>query len=155
MDITFSKKPDILWAAHWLLLVLLIIVPTSSLADDILNTRIIRADRLPATNIGEYSIIPARNPFAWPHEQLQIFEGEDGALKKDPFADFTLNAIIWTEKEPVAIINNKTLHRGDTIEGVWIRDIDKKSVTIENRRTSRKLLFPDPYIELKKSAEAD
>ena len=129
-------------------------LPDFSFAGNSPKVLVIRPDRLPVKNVSEHSVIPARNPFAWPIDQLQQLEGSD-SLKKDPFSDYSLNAIIWTDKDPVAIINNQPFHLGDSFDGVQIITIEKDRVIIANRKTRRTLHFPDPYIELKNSAEAD
>ncbi len=44
--------------------------------------------------------------------------------------NFKVQGVIWGGKFPQAIINNKVLGVGDSIEGVEIVEIDKKGITL-------------------------
>ncbi|MBU0482355.1 MAG: hypothetical protein KKG47_14780 [Proteobacteria bacterium] len=124
--------------------------PFPAIAEEAPETLVVRPERLPAKTRSDNSLVPARDPFIWPLEQLRKFDERDEGSKKDPFADFKLNGILWTGREPVAIINNKPLRQGETIDGARVQSIEKDSVILANRKTSRTLRFPDPFIELKK-----
>ncbi len=45
-----------------------------------------------------------------------------------------LNSITWTGKQAFAVINNKIYHRGDSVQGVKISQINKEQVMLEDGR---------------------
>jgi len=76
---------------------------------------------------------------------------------KDPFQEeeieapgiralpsMTIQGIVWGGSFPQAIINNKVVRVGDTIEGVEITDIDKNRVTVlfENQKYTLSVSSP-------------
>lgn len=79
-------------------------------------------------------------------EQEKVWEKEWG---RDPFqpveeslsiqraVNLTLNGVLWDEKKPRAIVNEKTLRVGDTIYGYTVVDIRPQSVILQ---TGEKIL---------------
>ena len=73
-------------------------------------------------------------------EQMKVWEKEWG---RDPFmpqetvativkaVNLTLKGVLWDEKIPKAIVNDKTLLIGDTIYGYTVVDIKPKSVILK------------------------
>jgi len=57
--------------------------------------------------------------------------------KKD--AELALNGIVYGQGEPVAIINNKVMWKGDSIQGAAIEEITPTSVTL--LKSGRKILL--------------
>ena len=78
---------------------------------------------------------PERDPFNWPTTQRvrlrQIAEAEE-----DVFADFTLQAIVWSKKSPQAVINSQLSTIGDMVDGALIVNITETRVSLtKNGRT--------------------
>ncbi len=73
-------------------------------------------------------------------ERMQLWDREWG---RDPFTfqetvtsvvkavNLTLKGILWDEKNPKAIINDKTLVKGDTIYGYSVEEIRPRSVILK------------------------
>ncbi len=68
-----------------------------------------------------------RNPF----EQPSLLSETEGGVSKDkPMPALIVQGIIWGSNLPQAIINNKVVKVGDTLEGVDIIDINKEGVIV-------------------------
>lgn len=82
----------------------------------------------------EYEADGLRNPFQTPIEEEKVKEQvpqeptQVEPLK--PLPSLTIQGIVWGGSLPQAIINNKVLKVGDTIEEVRIVDINKDGVTV-------------------------
>lgn len=76
----------------------------------------------------EYKADNLRNPFEQP-SVLSESEGA-GSSKENPMPKLVVQGIIWGSSFPQAIINNKVVKVGDTLEGVDIIDISKEGVII-------------------------
>jgi len=86
----------------------------------------------------EYTADGLRDPF----EDYLIIEEAAPALQEGlkqevslPLPSLSIQGIIWGGRFPQAIINNKVVKVGDTIEGARITDINKNGVLVffENR----------------------
>ena len=76
----------------------------------------------------EYKAEGLRDPFQGP---IRKETGEEpGKITETPPPSLTVQGIIWGGRFPQAIINNKVVKVGDTIEGVRITDINKDGITI-------------------------
>ncbi len=78
---------------------------------------------------------PERDPFNWPTTQRvrlrQIAEAEE-----DVFADFTLQAIVWSKKSPQAVINSQLSTIGEMVDGALVVNITETRVSLtKNGRT--------------------
>ena len=72
-------------------------------------------------------------------EQTKVWEKEWG---RDPFisqdfgatvvraVNLTLNGILWDDANPKAIVNEKVVHKGDTIYGYTVMDVKQRSVIL-------------------------
>ncbi len=81
-----------------------------------------------------------RNPFSWSPEQMALY----ASLKADEidyFADLTLQAILWDEKAPFAVINNDILAPGEKIKQVTIKQIGREEVILEHDGVLRTFVF--------------
>lgn len=67
-------------------------------------------------------------------------QSSEAAQKTPP--SLTVQGIIWGGKFPQAIINNKVVRVGDTIEGVSVVSIDKEGITIFFGGAQYNLLAP-------------
>lgn len=81
----------------------------------------------------EYDAEGLKDPFSDP------FKGEDkpittekpvAPISAEPPPSFTIQGTIWEGKIPLAIVNNKVVKEGDTLEGAKIKTIEKKGITI-------------------------
>ena len=83
----------------------------------------------------EYKAKDLRDPFQLfkieekekPEEQEQVTEEK---VEEVPLPDLKIQGIVWGGSLPQAIINNKVVRVGDTIEEVRITDINKSGVTV-------------------------
>ncbi len=78
---------------------------------------------------------PERDPFNWPTTQRvrlrQIAEAEE-----DVFADFTLQAIVWSKEAPQAVINSQLSTIGEMVDGALVVNITETRVSLtKNGRT--------------------
>lgn len=100
--------------------------------------------------------------------EAQWIQQEDEWKKpwgKDPFGEagvtfelggpssFSLSGIVWDEKMPVAIVNDKLLQTGDLIDGCQVKTIFKSSVSLscDDKIFELKLFKPE---ETKNAPEA-
>lgn len=112
-------------------------------------TLIIRQDHLAALPPRPSPVLAtSRNPFVWPPQQKARLEQLAGPPRSDPYAGLALNGIIWATGNPLVIINNQQLRRGDMIKGITIREITRDSVVLTTPKTRRTLKFPDSGIDL-------
>lgn len=91
-------------------------------------------------------------------ERVKLWDRE---WERDPFAapqvmaslvkavNLTLNGILWDENTPRAIVNEKTLHKGDTIYGYTVLDIKPRSVLLKTGEKNIELqvfraVIPEP-----------
>ncbi len=76
----------------------------------------------------EYKSEGLRDPFQ--EEKIEIKEQPQVQIETKPLTGFQVQGIIWGGSFPQAIINNKVVRVGDTIEEVRITDINKSGVTV-------------------------
>jgi hypothetical protein len=81
----------------------------------------------------EYKSEGLKDPFE--EEKIEIKEEPQQGEAK-PLPPLQIQGIVWGGNFPQAIINNRVLRSGDTIEGARITDIAKSGITIffDNRR---------------------
>ena len=72
-----------------------------------------------------------RDPFQ-PPEELEVKKEQipPEPVQVEPLPSLTIQGIVWGSSLPQAIINNKVVKVGDTMEGVRITDINKNGVTV-------------------------
>jgi type II secretory pathway component PulC len=72
-----------------------------------------------------------RDPFQ-PPEELEAKKEQipPEPVQVEPLPSLAIQGIVWGSSLPQAIINNKVVKVGDTIEGVRITDINKNGVTV-------------------------
>ena len=71
-----------------------------------------------------------RDPFKGQGGSQQGTEPTEKPVEKKPLPALTVQGIIWGGNLPQAIINNKVLKVGDTIEGVRVKSIGKDGITV-------------------------
>jgi len=82
----------------------------------------------------EYKSEGLRDPFQ--EEQIEIKEQPQEQIEAKPLPHLEIQGMVWGGSFPQAIINNKVMRVGDTIEGVRITDINKNGVNVffDNRQ---------------------
>ncbi len=90
----------------------------------------------------EYKSEDLRDPFQ--EEKIEIKEQPQEEIETKPLPSVQIQGIVWGGGFPQAIINNKVVRVGDTIEGVRITDINKNGVTVffENRKHTLSVSSP-------------
>ena len=88
-------------------------------------------DFIARTNIEYKEEEGLRDPFQ-PPEELEVKKEQipPEPVQVEPLPSLTIQGIVWGSSLPQAIINNKVVKVGDTIEGVRITDINKNGVTV-------------------------
>ena len=76
----------------------------------------------------EYKSEDLRDPFQ--EEKIEIEEQPQVQIETKPLPSLQIQGIVWGGGFPQAIINNKVVRVGDTIEGVRITDINKSGVIV-------------------------
>jgi len=84
-------------------------------------------ERSRGANTAEYKAEGLRDPFQG--EKIEIKEPEAPGETK-PLPALKVQGIVWGGNSPQAIINNKVVGVGDTIEGVRITGINNSVVTV-------------------------
>lgn len=102
------------------------------------NVLIIRPDKF--YNQAADKATVRRDPFSWSPEQIALY-ARLKADETDYFADLTLQAILWDEKEPFAVINNQILAAGEKINQVIIKRIGREEVILEHDGVLRTFIF--------------
>lgn len=82
----------------------------------------------------EYSAEDLRDPFQM--EKIEIKEEPQGPVEPRPLPVMQVKGVVWGGSHPQAIVNNKVVGIGDTIEGVRIADISNSQVVVlfDNRK---------------------
>jgi len=97
---------------------------------------------LQAASKVEYKSEDARDPFE--EEKTEDKGQSKQQAEAKPLPNLQIQGIVWGGGLPQAIINNKVMRVGDTIEGVQITDINKKGVTVffDSRRYTLSTSLP-------------
>jgi len=85
----------------------------------------------------EYKAGDLRDPFRSLRKEKQIKEQlPQKQIQEKPLPTLTIQGIVWGGASPQAIINNKVVKIGDTIDKVQIVDINKSAIIVsfENRQ---------------------
>ncbi len=86
---------------------------------------------------------PDRDPFNWPTTQrVRLRQIADAEL--DIFADFILQAIVWSKTTPQAVINSQLVTIGDMVDGALITDISQTKVSLSKNSRKHSMQF-DTY----------
>lgn len=82
----------------------------------------------------EYKSGDSRDPFQ--EEEIEIEGQVQEQAQARPLPSLQIQGIVWGGSFPQAVINNKVVREGDTIEEAKITDINKSGVTIffDNRQ---------------------
>lgn len=116
----------------------------------------VRPELLPdVSSLADKVAVPARNPFIWPVRERSKLEQLENNNMVDPFAELTLHGIITVNDTLVVIINNTQLQKGDTIDGIMVREITADSVVLATRKTRRTLRFPSSGIDFSSTPRAE
>lgn len=93
----------------------------------------------------EYKAEGSRDPFESYLKKEEVLQGQpqqEGTAPSPPPPALTVQGIIWGGRFPQAIINNKIVKVGDTIEEARILDINKDGVTVFFGNRKYNLLSP-------------
>ena len=86
-------------------------------------------------------LVTGRDPFNWPPEQQAWFQAAAQPETPDFLSGLALTGIIWDEKMPLAVINERVHGVGDTVAGATVSDIFKETVVLEYNGTPHTLWF--------------
>ncbi len=75
----------------------------------------------------EYKAEDLDDPFGWQEVKEPVKEEK---VELRPAPSLTIQGLVWGGHFPQAIVNNKVLRVGDTIEGARIVDINKEGVVL-------------------------
>jgi len=104
------------------------------------------ADGVIARPVVEYKSGALRDPFqsvVTSEEKKVTLEGKVDLMQPgSDLGNLKVQGIIWGGRIPQAIINDKVLTVGDTIEGAEILSIDKKGITLRSAGTGDNLTIP-------------
>lgn len=103
---------------------------------------VIQPEKLPDYNFRR-NTKSSRNPFSWPagFRRKSDVTSKDNSKCLEPISGFTLQSIIWGQKSPQAIINNKLVGVGSHLKDVLIERITKTHVVIKKDGCSHLLEF--------------
>jgi len=94
----------------------------------------------------EYKANDFKNPFSDPFQENAVSAPgkipEGPQVQEKPLPPLEVQGIIWGGDFPQAIINNKVVKIGDTVEGVTISAIDKDGVEVIFEQTKHRLSSP-------------
>lgn len=90
----------------------------------------------------EYKAEGLKDPFQ--EEKIEIKEEAEVQIETKPLPDLQIQGIVWGGAFPQAIINNKVVKIGDTIEEARIMEIKKEGITVYFG--NRKHILPSPAI---------
>ena len=76
----------------------------------------------------EYKSIDLSDPFRYPEAERP--KQQEEKISARPLPGMSIQGIIWGGNFPQAIVNNKVVKVGDTIEGARITDIQKDGITV-------------------------
>lgn len=76
----------------------------------------------------QYQGKEGRDPFSSPMKKRLLSAHELSRSEEIPH--LTLNGIVWNVDKPIAIVNNKILRKGDSIEGAEVLDITQAGVSL-------------------------
>ena len=104
-------------------------------------------EQIPLRPTVEYKAEGSRDPFQPLDKKKKIIEPAEVAVPQQPVPEVPLpalniSAIVWGGIFPQAIINEKVVKPGDSIEGVNIVDINKTGITVSF--TNRIYNLPSP-----------
>jgi hypothetical protein len=119
-----SQKSEVGRFLFWILNSVLCILVSASFAQDTLKESLSDLNRiLPAKKVvnDEWG----RDPFA--------------PIVGERFVSMKLTAIIYNDKKPAAIVNNKIIYVGDSVDGQKVVDITKQYVILRGMSGSYKL----------------
>lgn len=80
-----------------------------------------------------------RDPFNWSREQIALFKGREPREKSNSLGGLTLSGIIWDKNKPQAVINDRLVTKGETVNGVVIQQVLKDLVIFEQDGVSHEL----------------
>jgi hypothetical protein len=80
-----------------------------------------------------------RDPFNWSREQINIFKGQEPRELSNSIGGLTLTGIIWDTNKPQAVINDRLVTKGETINNMVVREILKDLVIFEENGLSHEL----------------
>ena len=90
----------------------------------------------------EYKAGELRDPFKSPISELPPPEEKPPVVVETPPPQFTVQGVIWGGSFPQAIINNKVVKAGDTLEGATIKSIAKDGIIIIFNKKEYKISSP-------------
>jgi hypothetical protein len=122
------------------LLVLIALPPATRAAEGPLVLQLTPEDLRPYASKRELRLAD-RDPFNWPPEQLARLQTAARTDTPDFLSGLSLSGIIWDEKMPLAVINERMLGVGDMVAGATITAIFKETVVLEHNGAPHTLWF--------------
>jgi hypothetical protein len=80
-----------------------------------------------------------RDPFNWSRAQIALFKSREPREKSNSLGGLTLSGIIWDKIKPQAVINDRLVTKGETVNGVVILQVLKDLVIFEQDGISHEL----------------
>ncbi|MFA7382159.1 MAG: hypothetical protein WC001_01775 [Desulfurivibrionaceae bacterium] len=80
-----------------------------------------------------------RDPFNWSRKQISLLKQQEPREKSSSIGGLTITGIIWDKNKPQAVINDRLVGRGDTINDSVITKILKDLVIFEQNGISHTL----------------
>ena len=116
---------------------------------------IIRTGQLPdITDTKVELTMLRRDPFNWPPDETEPGQKPARDVEKI-FVGMKLNAIIWQERLPLAIVNNKLLEVGDILKGATVLEIYKEGVVMEKEGLYHTLRLATLEIDLREKKKKE
>lgn len=102
-----------------------------------------REDRILQTTLPAAVLV--NDPFNWSTEQISLYR-KIQAEKNNVFADLTIQAILWNQERPYAVVNNQIVTTGEGVRGVVVDEILQEKVIVEHNGNFHTLFLKSPLI---------
>lgn len=100
----------------------------------------VRPEKIEAV-LGQKTVGPplGRDPFNWSREQISFFKSQEPREKSNSIGGLTLTGIIWDKNNPLAVINDRLVARGEAVGDSIVQQILKDLVIFEQNGVSHTL----------------
>ena len=114
------------------LFIVLIVVMVRVMTPPVRGTKSVDTNTLPSGNTEARTKIEWKIPEPYPatlRDPMKMVQVKQAVVNKT--GELIIKGIIWSEQDPLVIINKQTLKEGDTISGTTVVKINKDSVVLE------------------------
>lgn len=143
----FARRSPIIFSIMVFLLTSSLVLSSSAYALEVLKTKegsfLVR--KMADVSIPQTVSTPKRDPFSWAPELVRKYSKKKVEKVIDLFNTLKLSGIIWSEKMPLAVINNTLVSEGDSIENAEVRAIFNNEVLLERDNQHHSLQFKEFY----------